>query len=89
MDDSHGTLIDLRLPIKRATADILDFSLDKTQFRSAHSKAYKVTIGGTNFEVVAYFTTKAFCDARNGVPIASGVLCVLPLSLLLPGTGKA
>ena len=53
MDDSHGTLIDLRLPIKHATADILNFSLDKTPFRSAHSKAYEVAIGKPNFEMVA------------------------------------
>jgi len=36
-----------------------------------------------------YFTRKGFCDGRGNVPIASGVLCVLPPSLLLPGTGKA
>ena len=53
MGDSHGTLIDLRLPIEYAPADILDFSLDKTLFRSAHSKAYEVAIGKPNFEVVA------------------------------------
>jgi hypothetical protein len=36
-----------------------------------------------------YFTGKPFCDGRCDVPIASGVFCVPPLSLLLPGTGKA
>ena len=61
MDDSHGTLIDLRLPIKRATADILDFSLDKPLFRSAHSKANEVAIGKPNFEVVAASGKNVFC----------------------------
>jgi hypothetical protein len=28
MDDSHGALIDLRIPTKHATADILDVSLN-------------------------------------------------------------
>jgi hypothetical protein len=35
-----------------------------------------------------YFTTKRFCDGRD-IPIASGVIGELPLSLFLPGTGKA
>jgi len=63
IDDSHGTLIDLRLPIKHATADILDFSLDKTPFRSAHSKAYKMAIGKPNFEVAATSRNDILCRA--------------------------
>jgi hypothetical protein len=62
MDDSHGTLIDLRLPIKHATADILNFSLDKTPFRSAHSKAHEVAVGKPNFEVVATGSNDIFCS---------------------------
>ena len=52
MGGSHRTLIGLRFPIKHATTDILDFSLDTPLFRSAHSKAYEVAIGKPNFEVV-------------------------------------
>ena len=36
-----------------------------------------------------YFTIVGFGDGRADVPIANGVFGVLPLSLLLPGTGKA
>ena len=64
MDDSHGTLIDLRLPIKHATTDILDFSLDKPLFRSAHSKAYEVAIGKPNFEMVAASSKNVFCRSN-------------------------
>ena len=62
MGGSHRTLIDLLLPIKHATADILDFSLDKTLFRSAHSKAYEVTIGKPNFEVIATGGNDILCS---------------------------
>jgi hypothetical protein len=61
MGDSHGALIDLRLTVKHATANILDFSLDKTPFRSAHSKAYEVVIGKPNFEVVATSSYDILC----------------------------
>jgi hypothetical protein len=75
MGDSHGTLIDLRLPIEYAPADILDFSLDKTLFRSAHSKAYEVAIGNriskwsrqaamTSFPVLVFWLGK---DQKPGV----------------------
>ena len=62
MDDSHGTLIDPRLPVKRATADILDLSLNNTLFRSSHSKAYEVAIGKPNFEVVATGSNDILCS---------------------------
>jgi hypothetical protein len=61
MGGSHRTLIDLLLPIKHATTDILDFSLDKPLFRYAHSKAYEVAIGKPNFEVVATSSKNIFC----------------------------
>jgi hypothetical protein len=48
-DDSHGTVIDPRLPTKHATADILDLSLKNTLFRFTHSKAYEVAIRQTEF----------------------------------------
>jgi hypothetical protein len=60
MGVSNGTLIDLRLPIKHATPDILDMSLNVTLLRSAHSKAYKVAIGKPNFEVVAASSKNVF-----------------------------
>ena len=62
MGGSHRTLIGLLLPIKHATADILDFSLDKPLFRYAHSKAYEVAIGKPNFEVVATGSNGIFCS---------------------------
>jgi hypothetical protein len=61
MGGSHRTLIGLRLPIKHATADILNLSLDKTLFRSAHAKTDKVTIGKPNFKVVAASSKNVFC----------------------------
>jgi hypothetical protein len=61
MGDSHGALIDLRLTVKHATADILDLSLNNTLFRSAHSKAYEVAIGKPNFELVAASSKNVFC----------------------------
>jgi len=62
MGDSHGALIGLRLPIKHATADILDLSLNNTPFRSAHSKANKVAIGEPYFEVVATSSNDILCS---------------------------
>jgi hypothetical protein len=64
MGGSHRTLIGLGLPIKHATADILDLSLNNTLFRSAHSKAYEVAIGKTNFEVVATGSNDILCSFR-------------------------
>ena len=62
LDDSHGTLIDLRLPIKHASADFSDLSLDTTPLSSLQLKTNKVAIGKPNFEVVATGSNDIFCS---------------------------
>jgi hypothetical protein len=66
MDEFHFAVIDLRLTIKHAAADILDFSLDRGAFRLVHSQAEKVAISEANLKVVA---TSSYDVLRSYGPV--------------------
>jgi hypothetical protein len=66
MDEFNVAVIDLRLTIERAPADVLDFSLDKAPVRLVHSQADKVAIGEANLKVVA---TSSYDVLRGHSPV--------------------
>lgn len=53
MDLSHLAVIDLRLAIERAAADLFDFPLNEALFRLAQAHAEKMPVGELNPEVIA------------------------------------
>jgi hypothetical protein len=60
-------MFNLRFPIERAATDLPNFSHSNARFRFVNSQSDVVTIGKTNFNVVAASSSDIFCRFRLAI----------------------
>jgi hypothetical protein len=61
MDDFLFAMVDLRLTIEHAAANVLDQSLGKVRFRLVHCQTDKVAISEADLKVVAASSADLLC----------------------------